>query len=173
MNEDLDDAYFTWLELRVGRQGPRLGTTHWELLRQLYRTEFVWLVPNDDNRIADGLELRQEFLSSGAYRHIDLAWLDMPCSVLEMMLGLARHLSFQADGEVGEWFWHMIKNLDLAHCSDRRYDPDYVEEILTRLVYRNYSPDGSGGLFPLDHPREDQTDVELWYQLSAYILELN
>jgi hypothetical protein len=38
-------------------------------------------------------------------------------------------------------------------------------------VNREYDPDGRGGLFPLDGTHANQREVELWYQMQAYIIE--
>jgi hypothetical protein len=45
-----------------------------------------------------------------------------------------------------------------------------IDDILTRLIERTYKPNGEGGFFPLPQTDEDQTKVEIWYQMSAYIL---
>jgi hypothetical protein len=45
--------------------------------------------------------------------------------------------------------------------------------ILDRVIRREYEPDGTGGFFPLQNPLEDQTQVEIWYQMAAYINELD
>lgn len=173
MNEPLDESYFTWLADQVGaiRPGNR-SRTHWKLLRLLYRREFVWLIANDDNRVEDGRDLRREFLAEigGAP---DQEWVGLGCSFLEVVIGLARRLAFEAEGEPRDWFWHMVNNIGLAHLTDNRVvSEDRVFEVLDRVIWRNYSSDGSGGLFPLNDPVEDQRQVELWMQLSCYILEL-
>lgn len=97
----------------------------------------------------------------------------MGCSVFEMLIGVARHLSFEMDGEVGEWFWHLINNLGLTRYNDKRWNERWVEQVVERLVWRQYSYDGNGGLFPLQAPHEDQRDVELWFQMEAYMLEMS
>jgi hypothetical protein len=170
MSEQLDAAYLEWLQDLVGPQEQ--GIQHDRLLKHLFEREFVMLVPNDDNRCADGLALRKEFVRSGRMRPTH-HWMELGCSVLEMLVGVARHLSFTAEGEVGEWFWHLINNLGLARYSNSRYHRNRVDEIIERLVWRQYSYDGNGGLFPLQEPREDQRDVELWFQMESYILEMS
>jgi len=171
MTEQLDALYLEWLKEQVGPQEQ--GVEHNRLLKHLFEREFVMLVPNDDNRCADGIGLRKEFLHSGPMLHPTQHWLELGCSVLEMLIGVARHLSFTAEGEVGEWFWHLIGNLGLTRFNDRRYHAGRVEEIIERLVWRQYSYDGNGGLFPLQHPQEDQREVELWFQMESYILEMS
>jgi hypothetical protein len=48
-----------------------------------------------------------------------------------------------------------------------------VEEILYALIWRTYDPDGVGGFFPLAWPKEDQTKIEIWYQMNAYAKEIH
>ena len=172
MTEELDAAYLEWLHDMVGPQEQ--GITHDKLWDKLYHYEFVMLVPNDDNRCMDGIALRKEFVHhSGRLFNPGRHWMEEGCTVLEMLIGVARHLSFTAEGEVGEWFWHLINNLGLTRFNDRRYHAGRVHEILERFVWRGYSYDGNGGLFPLQEPQEDQRDVELWFQMESYILEMS
>jgi len=62
MNEPLDDLYLTWLYSQIGSiKLKQPSRTYWSLFRQLYTKEFVWIIPNDDNRIEDGRDLRFKF----------------------------------------------------------------------------------------------------------------
>lgn len=178
MDEPLDELYLTWLYSQVGSVKSRSRSrTYWFLLRQLYKTEFVWLIANDDNRVEDGRDLRHEFVSELNVEPDD-EWMSLGCSMLEMLVGLSRRLSFEAEGKPRDWFWHLIENLDLthhtdAHCENSDLCEERIAEILNVVIWRTYNPNGHGGLFPLRRPEEDQTNVELWYQLCAYVLELN
>lgn len=177
MSEPLDEQYLTWLYSQVSSvKAKNKERTYWSLLRQLYSKAFFWFVPNDDNRVEDGRDLRYEFIESRRIESVDHEWLNLECSVLEMLLGLSRRLSFETEGESREWFWHLIDNLGLINCNDSWYKTkshsEPVDDKLERLIYRTYEYDGAdGGLFPLSHPTQDQRNVEIWYQLSAYILE--
>ncbi len=171
----LDEEYLVWL---YGQNGsPKLrnrSKSHWSLTRQLFKKEFVWFVPNDDNRVEDGRDLRLEFLQECGL-DADEEWLSMGCSMLELLIGLSRRLAFETEGQPRVWFWHMIETLDLHQYNDRVYDAmaeEKIDEALNRVIFRTYNPDGRGGLFPLRRPVKDQREVELWYQLSAYLLEL-
>lgn len=94
------------------------------------------------------------------------------CSFLEMMIAISHRLSFETDRRPKWWFWHLMKNLGLENYSDDMpFTQDEVDETLDRVIWRTYSPDGKGGLFPLEDPQHDQRQVELWYQLNAYLLE--
>ena len=170
----LDELYFTWLYRQVA--DPQItdkSLTYWKLLKELYTKEFVWLVPNDDNRIEDGKALRIEFIHDEQLDDVDQGWLDLGCSMFELMVGLARRLEFEADGEAHYWFWHMMENLGLERYSDNRRLPrTHIDKILDRVIFRNFKPNGDGGLFPLKNPKKDQRKVELWYQLNSYVLEL-
>jgi hypothetical protein len=173
MSPPLDELYFQWLYSQVGSVNVKNQTkTYWELLKQLHKKEFVWVVPNDDNRVEDGRDLRMEFLTDQNIAVEDPYWIGIGCSMLELFVGLSRRLAFEGDGEPSGWFWHMMDNLGLRIYSDARIiSTDRIDEILERVIWRTYEPDGVGGIFPLKHPKQDQREVELWYQLSAYLLE--
>lgn len=171
----LDDRYLNWLAGQIANVKTRNKVrTHWNLFQQLYETIFVAIVPHDENRIADGRDLRHEFLAEFEDEQGDLEWMRSPCSMLELLLILSRQLAFEMDDDVAPWFWHLIEVLELEEFNDHEYDDESREVIsntLDRVIWRHYEPNGQGGLFPLRSPNEDQRDVELWYQLNAYLLE--
>lgn len=182
MSEPLDELYFKWLyeQVAVPEYHDR-DLTYWKVLKVLFTKEFVW-VPDfvgDDNRIHDGIALRSEFLAEMGIPANDDGiedWMDEGCSMLELMVGLARRLEFQADkGKAHYWFWVLMDNLGLiGYSDDRRFTKRLlarIDDILDGVIYRNYEPSGLGGFFPLLEPRHDQRDRELWYQMSDYILE--
>lgn len=173
MAEPLDELYLKWLYSQVGNvklKNP--SRTYWALLKQLYKKEFVWIIPNDDNRLEDGRDLRDEFVEKYELYDVDPDWMSLGCSMLEMLIGLSRRLSFEDDGPVDWWFWCLMRNLNLRGFTDNtQFDIEDVDEVLDTVIWRTYEPDGRGGLFPLDDPEEDQREVEIWYQLSAYLLE--
>lgn len=177
MTAPLDELYLTWLYSQVGSVKLRdRRRTYWSLLRLLYRQEFTWHVFNDDNRVADGQELRHRFMREEGLVDVDPVWVGLECSVLEMLIALCDRLVYQAGGDVRTWFWHLMDNLELHQFSDRALSeyPDleeHVKEVVECLVQRNYRRDGRGGLFPLRRPKTDQRRVEIWYQMHAYLLE--
>lgn len=173
MDTPLDEQYLTWLYARIGSvRETRKSRTYWSLLRLLFCKEFVWLIPNDDNRVEDGRDLRYEFLDdAGLSGNVDPSWMGMGCSVLELLFGVAENLTFEADRSIRIWFWELMNNLGLSGFTDKEFDEERVTDIVDNLIWRTYNPDGRGGLFPLKHPPADQRNVEIWYQLCAYILE--
>jgi len=146
----------------------------------LYETEFVWFIPNDDNRVGDGLDIRVEYFreigntenAQALKEEWRLAW---PCSVLEILVGLSRRLAWLASGSAEGWAWQLLCNLDLHHYKDplSRRKERAVHDILYALIWRTYHPDGTGGFFPLTWPRGDQTKIEIWYQMHAYVKEIH
>ena len=175
MTKPLDEDYLIWLYYQVIPPSALTPSeTYWKLFRQLYCKEFIWIVPNDDNRIADGRDLRLEFLNEKGIKEHDALWLNLGCSMLEMLIALSRRLVFEVEGTVDEWFWVLMGNVHFRPATDHNYNDDmrvYIDEMLDQIIWRTYSYDGRGGLFPLTDPVHDQRRVEIWYQLSAYLLE--
>jgi hypothetical protein len=175
MDEPLEEQYFVWLYHQVASvriKNP--ARTYWSLIRQLHQKEFDWFVPNDDNRVEDGRDLRYEFIKANHIHYTNSLTKHGLCSMLEMLIGLSRRLSFESEGEPLRWFWEMINNLELQDYTDAYYancDKGIINRTLDRVIDRTYSPDGRGGLFPLASPFQDQREVEIFYQASAYLLE--
>ena len=165
----VESQYFNWLLDRVGAE------KHNSLCLQLYETDFNWFVPNDDNRAEDGKMLRREFLDElniNTYQH----WIDKRCTMLELILGISLRLSYDTDYDVDIWFWEILQNLNLTQYKDDYYDRSvdrHVGNVLAKVNDRTYTRKGFGGLFPLNKTNEDQRKVEIWYQMSAYLLENN
>lgn len=175
MNEPLENTYFNWLCAKVVDKARFPVTDHyWELLRRLHRTEFVWLLSGDDNRAEDGKELRSEFIFAAEIPD-NVDWRTIPgCSVLEMFIAFARRAEFQTDVPLRDWFWEFIDNLGLDQFDDRsEWDESLFCDILEQFIWRTYSTNGVGGLFPIDNPSCDQREVEVWYQFCEYLVDQN
>lgn len=168
----LDDQYLPWLYGQVAEVKTRRSSkTYWRLFRRLFSTEFAWFVPNDDNRAEDGRELRHEWANESGIQP-DIEWLTLGCSFLELLIGLARRLAFEADGEPADWFWHLIDNVGLTGFNDRaKFTDEEIDDRTSAVIWRTYDRCGNGGLFPLRNSRKDQRKVEIWYQLSEYLLQ--
>lgn len=178
------DYYFDFLCDTVWERVPDIMEDEDEscedfLLRRLHEIDFYSLVPNDDNRGEDGIVLRDTYLdhNRGGFNP---EMNDKPCSVLEMLIGLSYRLEFETAQSRWEktpktWFWILIENLGLdfrscRHISRAAY-AEKIDEVVHNLLERHYKGNGEGGLFPLKHPKKDQRRVEIWYQMSAYIIE--
>lgn len=171
----MENRYFDFLCGIIGR-----SQEYSILLDELHKIKFYSLIPNDDNRGADGLYLRSTFLDE-----VGPSWSpSLPtgqCTVLEMMVGLAYRLEFETaqskwEKTVSEWFWILIDNLGLinydndAYFTNGKVETD-IPKIIDRMLAREYDADGNGSLFPLKNPKKDQRRIEIWYQMTNYILE--
>ena len=167
-----DEGYFNWLlQLIEPVRNINPARTHSLLAEQMFKTPFRWSVPNDDNRIEDAKELREEFLD---HYSVDEKWLNQEANVLEVLVALARRVSYEGGGEPDEWFWKLVSNLGLWQFTDESYSDWVAEQVdvaLEIFMDREYSHNGEGGLFPLESTNADQREVELWYQMSYYLLE--
>lgn len=176
---DLDNDYFRWLCELVDADNE--SRSYIFLMRELFETEFsdetANLVPNDGNRITDGIELREEYLEeTGNRNHLILCG---PCSLLEMMIALARRIEdIVSKYDYISWFWEMIGNLEFLEYDDyhqvwwaKGVRPERVYDGLRRLLSRDYSYDGDGSLFPMNHAKRDMRTIEIWYQMNNYLVE--
>ena len=155
------------------------------LLGVLHGIPFYSLVPNDGNRGEDGRQLRQTFIDNMGDRNLLLNYhlIDSnlgDCTVLEMLLALSDRLVFETiDSEWektrSEWFFILLENLSIEIYDNSYVRPDQIrmriEGKVNTFLDRKYDSHGVGGLFPLKNPRQDQRKVEIWYQMSAYIME--
>lgn len=185
-NEFAEEAYFMWLCSLVHADGP--DQSYFGLMNILHGIDFVSRVPHDENREADGVNLRYLFEKQCKEEY---PYPRKCCTLLEMMVALSRRIEDDVmyDPAYGDrsadWFWEMIENLELDQYDDS-YDlyggyveygdgqwsfVDKIKDVCYTLVDREYDYDGSGGLFPLENPNKDQRNVEIWYQMSAYFLE--
>lgn len=171
--QELRNNYLIWLHKQLQDEWTPTGS-YWSLVNIMFDKEFTWSVDHDDNRIVDALDLRIEYCNETRCRRTQMALLG-PCSFLEVLIALSRHLAFVAGGEPPGWAWQLVTNLELHKCKDpmspRRIRA--INRILDTCIQRTYSPDGQGGFFPLAWPDGDQTQIELWYQLNAYAAELH
>jgi hypothetical protein len=162
-----DIDYYEWLIEHIHIPN---GKSYRGLFEILHNTEFQWTVPNDNNRLQDGLDLRGYFLN-GRKKKLNLHG----ATLLEVLVALSERVAFTAGGQPKRWAWKLLKNLRLTDKSDplTPSDIERVNNVLDALVWRTYEFSGRGGFFPLKHPEEDQTKVEIWYQMNKYAIEMD
>ena len=171
MGARLWDEYGIWLVNHV--RFRKRGFT--QLMEKLHDTEFIYILDRDRNRADDGISLREEFyrekdVDLGVYDHRD------DCSVLEMLVALAERITDEYIGNPDDLrpdliFWDMITSLGLGHMDDRRYNNQEVNYKLHRWMYRDFDYDGRGSIFPIENPRRDQREIEIWAQMNEYLME--
>ena len=166
--------YFDWMYNLVCRNRYSENISFKKLFSYLNDTKFTYSIRMDLNRAKDGTELRRryanEFKIANIYDRIC-----GPCSVLEMMIALAIRCeeTIMDDENFGDrtdqWFWDMMKNLGLGHMDDDEFDEEYVSDVITKFLNRDYEPDGRGGLFFVRNCDIDLRDVEIWIQMLWYL----
>lgn len=176
---DLNQNYFEWLCDIV--HADQVDRSWWLLMKDLHRRKFYALVPHDENRAEDGLDLRDEYIQDSWLP--EYCRIEGDCSVLEMLIGLARRIDFETSDPYGNdqtdrtayWFWEMVDNLGLMVFDDESYVEyrgfHHIDKIIDKFISRKYRRNGQGGLFPLLDTRKDQRQIEIWYQMSAYLAE--
>ena len=175
-----NDPYFEWLCRKV-KIGAQYGKPYVKLARELhsYKYDTRDMLPMDENRAYDGLELRVIFMNQ--YGEVGSSTNRGACTMLEFLVGLAGRMNFLMGDENTEskrpyYFFSMIRNLMLLKFSDERFEEAngefFVRDAVERILHRNYDRDGSGGLFPLRNPEAgDQRKKEIWYQMQAWLSE--
>ena len=165
------ESYILWLRALVDRPGPLyhvLFDVAWEVPYEYY-------IPNDDNRAEDGLKLREQFEQETSLELPNLG----ECRMLEFLIALAIRLNetvydYHNPNQTSDWFWQLISNLHLDGFDDEHHFNDVEHHIMHRFRIvnsRQYGYNGKGGLFPLENPIADQRQVEVWYQMMAYLFE--
>lgn len=171
-----NQKYFDWLISQIEINSNR---TYNDLLNKLHETDFLWIVPNDDNRVFDGLDLRTEFIdNTHGWKLEEIMQLPImtgrTASVLEVLIALSRRVAFTCGGEAKWWAWQLMGNVGLFRFPDplTRKKEERLNDILEALIWRTYKRNGEGGFFPLNESLEDQTKVEIWYQMNKYAMEI-
>ena len=174
LRDRINDDYFEFLCELIDSTRFSKRVSYRKLLMRLHDIEFTYFVPYDDNRADDGVQLRRRFALMRENMSLS-DYISGPCSVLEMMVALAVRCeeTIMDDAlmgnRTGQWFWGMIHNLGLSPMSDYKFDREYVDNVITRLLNREYEPDGEGGLFRVRNCDRDMRTVEIWCQLSWYL----
>ena len=165
--------YGLWLMDRVGFKRKKYDN----LLLELHYIPFRYSIPLDENRVEDGMELRDNF---GLEIDCSNLSFDNDCSVLEVLVALAIRIEYEYIGDPREEhpekiFWEMIENLfdmdkNWRLCGPR-IDVQFVHYIVERWLNRSFDYDGTGSIFPLKNPDCDQTGIEIWSQMNRYLME--
>lgn len=163
-------TYLNWLtELAIPDDDQRL--LYQKLMLAMYETDYFWTVSHDENRSADGLELREEFETNWG----GFCEKSGPASVLEVLLALSIRcenvIMYDPDegNRTGIWFWEMIENLGLSSMDDWGFNYEEFEDIMWTFLNRKYDRDGYGGPFYIAGFDRDMRKIELWYQMNFYM----
>lgn len=172
----ISKAYFRFLTDIVCDNYHRVNFA--KLLKELHNIAFTWTIEKDVNRAMDGKDLRDDFCRSQSHYPYDIVEesLNGPCSVLEMMVAMARRceneimVDHRYGDRTGYWFWEMLDNLQLTEMTDDNYDYQYVLYSIDIFLRRRYRPDGTGGgMFYKKNSDFDFRKTELWYQMQQWL----
>lgn len=174
---ELEKRYFDWLYDLVCSDGYAGKLEYHELLFHLHHMDFVYLLPRDENRFIDGINLRYTFGAEYGIRQsrIERELDYRPCSVLEMLTALAIRceneimMDLDYGNRTWKWFWKMMTNMNLGGMTDDKYDEKYVDRIIERMLARKYEANGRGGLFTIANCKEDLRNIEIWAQMTRYL----
>lgn len=172
------NEYFEWMTgIACGKRFTG-KVTYRKLLSFLHINQFRCVMQSDENRAADGVDLRWRFAVNIGMENRNV-WirdcLEGPCSVLEMMVALSIRteetiMDNPAFGDrTGQWFWGMITNMGLGAMDDKHFDKRAAEDILDSFMDRQYEANGEGGLFTIRNVGVDLTKVDIWTQLCWYL----
>lgn len=161
--------YYEWLMAIIDGPGR-----YSRVLDLLWHIEFYSIIPNDDNRAADGAELRYYYEDATGY----ICEKGGACTVLEMIIGLALRIEndFLYDEEFGDrtdiWFWDMFYCLGLGDYDDQNFEEAPVREIIEDFLDRRIDDKGRiRTLFPVIGSGQKWSELEIWWQLNKFILE--
>lgn len=150
-----------------------------ELMSLLFDMEFEYYILKDRSRYYDGTYLRHEFIKEEdtleAHELYDEDR-NTPCSVLEMLAGLSIRVDDEWIGDPGDpkpgaFFEEMLSNLGLLEYNHKNFDAEKVVKKVTKWLRREFNRNGKGSILPINHPRRDQRNIEIWDQLMEYLSE--
>lgn len=167
INDDIQMKYFWWLAIRVNEDHKDYVL----LLKELYSRSFYYILDDDRERLRDGIALREKWCSEVAldnesYKKV----ICKPCSILEMMIALARRIEVDmlGSGSYAWIFWKMIENLGLEGMSDLNYDSSEISLAIDALMLNEYEDSGKGGLFYISDDVELK-GMSIWNQAMKWV----
>ena len=183
-------SYVDWLESFTidERVDERQRRTYHNLIRTLWEIEYQPSVGNDDDRAAEGLELRARYndilakkAGEGEFITPDVMDIFGKCRVLEMLIALSmRMYDFMQDmglyNSVSRWFWEIMENVGFDILDDTEWGlPDSAQSNSSKIFVNaicdeimlgyGHWVDTKYGWFYL----EDWPKIEIWYQMHAYL----
>lgn len=158
-----DLTYFEWLMSLVSGN-IQLDSNDYILAERLNAIVYRWHFSLDENRAVAGKSLRQVYL--------DIYGLDddeVPggeCTVLEMLIALARRMSENSNRTAEDCYREMIHNLNVYG-----YSEEIVNQRINNWLDGNFDSNGDGTPFPLKHYQGDCRNLDIWTQMTIYINE--
>lgn len=161
--------YFDWLMDIIGAGPDTNYQGRHRLFFFLFKKEYTWVNPMDENRAIDGMGMRDIFYENTGKQ----SGVTGPCSVLEMLVGLIFRMNEDLYGEINEalatkMIVTMLNSMDIFECNDSHFDDEYVCVQIDNMMSNNIEPSGKGGLF-IVNGKEDMRDLDIWYQCLRWL----
>lgn len=176
--EEIRAEYFEWLYKKS--MGFAIhGVQFRRFFETLHSIEFKAVMKEDIARVNDGISLRNTYAYETGQDYDTISdYLTEPCSVLEMMLALAiKEEDIMSDPRKGDrtkqWLWMQINSMGIVAEPDyvgEKFPEGEIREKVSKMINRDYAPDGTGGLFKFyNPPEEDLSKIDLWKQMCWYL----
>ena len=177
-NNDILNDYWSFLCGEVENREHQMAD-YCLLMKILWKIPFKSFNPMDDNRIEDALDMRNEYLRDISRYRIDTSVVeDRYVSCLEVLISLAKRMEndilcdpMEEIDHSADHFWTFLRNLDVEKYSNDRISEAEINEKVTKWVRREYQKDGFGSIFPIRRPKNDMRKLEIWDQMSCYVME--
>lgn len=181
-NDFIKQEYFDYILKLVHADGDGEFYNYTHLMYRLWQYPYRPGNQYDSNRASDGVDFRYYSFAYDMglpYELIDESSIyNMPCSVLEMMVALAKrievdYMSNWREDRTYVWFWRMIDSLGLQSYDDWSWDSysenNPVDTALDRFMAGLYEPDGRGSLFIIKDQEYDCRLYEIWANAQKWI----
>ena len=155
--------YTRWV---IGEAGAE-RVDNFLLLSCLNNIEFYFLMPDDKNRAEDAFYIREDYISE----HGDIEEIPSTPTVLEVLLGLAKHATVMDYDTAWKWLSLFIRNLGFEGINDSNWNENteaFVKKTIRKWLDRRFSKDGVGSPFR-GNGTYDVAHTSMWYSLQWYL----
>lgn len=168
---DILSAYRLWLNNKIAND---ISPAYNQLLAILWRTEFIAEYQQDNNRMEDAYNLRDEFADSINIENQDYLKLKAtPVRLIEVMISLAKRINeiISVDDNISKYFWEMVASLEMNKLDDSMYNASSAQKHIDILLGHKYRKNGRGGLFFIKDADLSYNAplLDIWTQAMAWI----
>lgn len=176
---NIKKRYFTFLVHQVNDWPDVDYRKYQTLFKSLLTTRFTPIIKFDQNREADGYDLRNLFYldlnSQGlSVSKDDLKIIDPGyCSILEMLIGTIVKVGSDSEMPNGWLFFQILRNIGISALDDYIFEkrPRFSKNALAFAIERintlTYEPTGNGGMF-VSFTGGDLRESEIKEQYDLY-----
>ena len=182
--EALKTEYLNYLMNKLQVSG-----IYYDVCKILQDTAFIPILPMDENRSYECLELRKEFIewSGNVPENIEILNYELGYrgtgTMLELLVVLTFYIHYnllesEYDAEPSKWFLEMLENCGILPWAINGWLDDEkaknIKSILSIINMRRFNWDGEGSFFPIRFPQSphcDQRYEELIVQANNYIAD--